>query len=155
MKNKLNRIIICNTKKEITTEDVDNFMYNDILGQKNVNKLYNSNDFDGIKLIENGYGLADSYPVKIEILKDIIAKLEKDGCNYITMDYNCDHPDYTFYGIEAHAASDVENAEIEESETQKKLKDLHDQLSLLDKKTKELRDKADDLISKKISFHNG
>lgn len=148
MKKKLNRTIICNSKKHITTEDVDNFMYNDILGSKNVEKIYDSDD--GFNVIDNGYGLSESYPIKIEILKNIISELEKDGCNYLTVDYNCDHPDYTFYGIEVHAASDVENIEIEEKETQKKLKEISDRLALLDKEREKLRMTADDLINIQI-----
>jgi hypothetical protein len=147
MTKKLNIRIICNTKKQITTDDVDHLMYHDILGKKTVNKIYDSNDlrFD---VVENGVGLADAYPVKIETLKEIIAELEKDGCNYLTVDYNCDHPDYTFYGIEVHAATDAENIEIEENETQKELKEISEGIARLDKQKEELRIKADNLKNK-------
>jgi hypothetical protein len=151
MKKKLNTRIICNTKKEISTDDVDHFMYHDILGKSIVNKVYDSTDLSlRIDVVENGVGLADAYPVKIETLKEIIAQLEKEGCNYLTVDYNCDHPDYTFYGIEVHAATDAENIEIEEAKIQKELLEIANQLARLEEQKERLREKADNLITEKL-----
>ena len=108
--------IICDAKIEETSGEVDIDLKYDVLGKKLADAAYEE---DGFNMIDKGF-YTENYPVKISILKKIISKIEKSGCNYISIDYNCDHPDYTFCGIDAHQATDEEvNEEVEKDKNKK------------------------------------
>jgi len=118
--------IVVHTKIEHSTGESDFEMYEDILGIEKVNAAY---DYAGVNTIEEGVFL-DGYPVKIELLKSFIDKAEKEGCNYIGIEYNCDHPDYTFFGVDVHVASEEELEEIynkEKMKNEEKAKRLREQ----------------------------
>jgi hypothetical protein len=120
-----NTIIVKNIF-ESTTGEIDFDMYDDILGHEKVEVAYESN---GVETVGDFF---DAKPLKIEVLKQIIADAEKEGCNYITIDYNCDHPDYTFYGVDVHSATDEEIKEIHNKEKKSK-----------EEKAKRLREQAE------------
>lgn len=124
--------IIINAKTEEYSGDVDFEMYGDILGREKVDAAYEES---GVNTIDKGLCI-DNIPVKIEVLKKIIENFEKEGCNYITIEYNCDHPDYTFYGVDVHSATDKE---IEEIKT-KKDKEKKEKAEMLRRKAEEFEE---------------
>jgi len=110
MKNNMtvDNTIVVHLKADVSTGEVDFDMYSDVLGQDKVDAAYEE---EGVQSIDKG-GFLEGYPLKIDVLKKIIADLEKQGCNYVSIDYNCDHPDYTFYGVDVHAATEEEIDEV-------------------------------------------
>lgn len=128
-----NTIIIDVKTKEYSGE-VDFEMYGDILGREKVDAAYEEN---GVNTIDKGDRI-DGYPVKIEVLKKAIEKFEKEGCNYIAVEYNCDHPDYTFYGVDVHSATEEEIDEI----TNKEKKAKEEKAAMLRKKAEEFEREA-------------
>ena len=118
---------------DITTEEIDFKLYTDLFGEKEVHKIYEEghpSDF----IIEKGN--SDMYQMSIEYLESIIAKLKAKGVNYVAIDYNCDHPDYTFSGYSIVEATkediqerDNKNQSVKERQAKreellKQLKDL-------------------------------
>lgn len=128
-----NTIVIDVKTKEYSGE-VDLEMYDDVLGKEKVENAYEEN---GVNTIDKGDRI-DGYPVKIEVLKRAIEKFEKEGCNYISIEYNCDHPDYTFYGVDVHAASEEEIEEI----SNKEKKEKEEKAAMLRKKAEEFEREA-------------
>jgi len=142
-KNKLipqNTIVIV-TKTNVSSLEVDFEMYDDILGHVNVEKAYEE---DGIKTIYGKSGIChDSYPIKIDSLKQFISEAEKGGSNYLSIDYNCDHPDYTFIGLDIHPASEDEiveyenerkkNQSIKAGNLRKKIEEIQKEIDQLEK----------------------
>lgn len=131
--NKNHTIVINRVFKETTEEDE---MYNNILGEDNVNLAYEE---DGINIIDDmHYYYSENSPMSIEILKKFIAKAESNGCNYVAIDYNCDHNEYELSGIEIHSATDseieVENKRIEEEKKNR----IEKELERLDKERQRL-----------------
>ena len=119
---------------ETSSPDVDHELYYNILGSEKVDAAYED---DGVNLEGNG-AYNESYPISIEYLKDVIKVLEEKGCNYMSFDYNCDHPDYTFYGFDVHAATEDEVSEIEKIEKERKLKDYEREIARIEKKKEEI-----------------
>jgi len=131
-----NTIIVKNIF-ESTTGEIDFDMYDDILGHEKVEVAYEAN---GVETVGDFF---DAKPLKIEVLKQIIADAEKAGCNYIAIDYNCDHPDYTFYGVDIHAATDEEIKEInnkQKKEKEEKAKRLREQAERFTAEAKKLEE---------------
>ena len=126
--------IILNYKVDKTTGELDFDMYVDILGKERVDAAYEEN---GINILDDGK-YCDNFPIKIESLKKIIADLEKNGCNYVSIDYNCDHPDYTFYGVDLHEPTELEIDEINNKEKKAELKRVQHSLDMLEIKRLEL-----------------
>lgn len=137
-----NTITIATTFNKGGTPELDFEMYDDVLGHDNVQKAY---DEDGIETIYMKGGMFhDSYPIKITELRKLIAKISSTGANYVAIDYNCDHPDYTFIGLDIHAAT---AAELEEYDNQqKKIEDV--KLENLRKKKEEVQKEIDLLTNK-------
>lgn len=131
-----NNTIFISLKKEISSPEVDFEMYDDILGKDNVELAYEN---DGVNLIENKP--IGNYPISIEYLKRIISTLEEKGCNYISIDYNCDHPDYTFYGLDVHQATKDEISEKEKKEKEDAIKYHENRLKSIDKKRNDYYEK--------------
>lgn len=99
----------------ITTEEIDFKLYNDLFGKKQVNEIYEEghpSDFIIEKTSTN------MYQISIKYLESIIAKLKAKGANYVAIDYNCDHPDYTFHGC---SISEATKEDIEERDNKIKL----------------------------------
>lgn len=126
--------IVCDGKLELTSDEVDIDLKYDVLGKKLADKAYEK---DGFNLIEKGI-ITENHPIKISLLEEIIAKLKKAGCNYIEIDYNCDHPDYTFCGVDAHIATEEELKEQNEKDRIKDLTSAEMSLANIDKKREQL-----------------
>ena len=79
--------------------------------------------------------------------KQIIIEAEKAGCNYLSIDYNCDHPDYTFYGLDVHPASKEEINFIENKEKKEEKEDY----------AQKLRNQASEILKEanRIEEYNG
>jgi len=127
----IDNTIIIKEKFEATTGEVDFEMYADILGSDKVEVAYDEGN-----CVETVGDFFDAKPLKIEWLKQFIADAEKAGCNYVAIDYNCDHPDYTFYGVDVHSATDEEIEEIHNKEKKSK-----------EEKAKRLREQAERLAA--------
>lgn len=130
MKIRKENTIICDGKLELTSDEVDIDLKFDVLGKKLADAAYE--DEDGFNMIDKGI-FTDNHPIKISILEKYIAKLKKAGCNYVAIDYNCDHPDYTFCGIDAHQATEDEVKEEIEKEKNKKIYAAEEHLKNIEK----------------------
>ena len=119
----------------VTTEEIDFRLYNDLFGEKQVNEIYEDghpSDF----IIDNSS--SNQYQMSIEYLETILAELKAKGANYVSIDYNCDHPDYTFNGYSINESTKEEIDEKElllklQMEKQAKRADLLRQLNELEK----------------------
>ena len=134
----INNTITYDCKVEKITGEVDFELYNDVLGKKEVDRIYEEED--GVNRIYNGKDFQNS-PIKIETLKQILLELEKNGCNYVSIDYHCDHIEYEVYGVDVHVATEEEIVEYENKERSKMLK----QTSELRKAAKEYLEKAEEI----------
>ena len=115
MKMTTENTIVCEFKEKITSKEVDIELIYDVLGKELSDKAYE----EDYPIVINK-GQTDKHPIKIEDLKNILSELEKSGSNYVSIDYNCDHPDYTFVGANAHIATEEEIAEEIENEKKEK-----------------------------------
>lgn len=120
--------IVCDAKLEISS-DVNADIDYDILGTEFADI---ANEEDGVHKIEKGI-YTEQYPIKIDELKKIIDKFESIGCNYVSIDYNCDHPDYIFCGVDVHVATEEEIEEENEKERTKLLIQAEQYLKNLEK----------------------
>jgi hypothetical protein len=76
---------------------------------------------------------SDAAPIKIDDMIKHLQDLKEKGCSYVEIDFNCDHYDYTFYGLDVRKATDEEvesenvkiNAELEK---RRKVQELQDQI---------------------------
>lgn len=127
--NTKNTIIIEN-KFEISSNELEDELRYDVLGSELADEAYENDGFHTIEIHNNIY--ADTLPIKISTLKEYIEQLEKSGCNYVAIDYNCDHSEYTFVGIDAHAASEQEVEEEKKILSKKRKKELEDHLKTMD-----------------------
>jgi hypothetical protein len=134
--------IILNSDIYKNSNDVDFELYNDILGKEKADAAC---DDSGVNTEYKGiYGkYYENIPIKIEYLKQILNELEKAGCNYISINYNCDHPDYSFYGVDVHAATESEISEINKKEKDFELKKAKFELKSLEKERLKLLDKIE------------
>jgi hypothetical protein len=84
------------------------------------------NDFHDHKYIVNQYGLADGYPIKIDKVIEQLQKMKNAGCNYVEMDYHCDHIGYQFSGflIEEATSKQIEEHVKEKIESDNKKKEI-------------------------------
>lgn len=114
MKDKLtvNNTITCNCKIEDYTDELDFILVNDIFGKENADKIY---DELGPNFIYKGKDYPNS-PVKIETLKKMLSELEDKGCNYVSIDYHCDHIEYDIFGLDVHSSTEKEIEEYENKE---------------------------------------
>lgn len=130
---KVDNTITHDCKVETQTEELDFALYHDILGEENVDKAYNE---DGVNVIYKGKDYQNT-PVKIEVLKEMLSKLEEKGCNYVSIDYHCDHIEYDICGIDVHVSTEDEIEEQNDKETNEELE-----------RTKQLREAAQEYIKK-------
>ena len=128
--------IVCVNKIEISSGEVDIDLKYDILGKKNCDDAYNDMP-GGFNMIDKG-DYVDNYPIKISILKKILSKIEKSGCNYVSIDYNCDHPDYILSGIDVHVATEDEISEEDQKELDRKLKEYENTLKRIEKEKEKI-----------------
>jgi len=118
-----NTLTISKVVDSISSDDLDFDMYDDIFGNlEDVNQIDNSKH--------------EYYPIKLDKLKSIIKRLEKQGCNYVSISYNCDHPDYTFVGVNVHQSTQDEVDSFKEK--QDKSEKLKTEFQLLEKRKKEI-----------------
>ena len=137
---------------------VDNTLVSEVKGYKDSPDLYNDYEFDllgkeryraaweedCVQMIDKGTRI-EQFPFSIEKMRKILNKLEKNGCNYVSIDYNCDHPNYTFYGVDIHVATQAEIDEEDEKEKQLKLKEIETTLSNLEKEREKMLKLANEL----------
>jgi len=128
---KVDNTITYDCKVEKTTEEVDITLYYDVLGKENVDKAY---DEDDVNQIYKGKYFPHT-PMKIETLKKILSELEEKGCNYVSVDYHCDHIEYELFGVDVHIATEEEIKEHENNERSKMLE-----------RTKKLREAAKEYL---------
>lgn len=108
--------IVFNYKGKKISGEVDFDVRYDILGEKLADKGFDEDGFHEIEDRSNYY----DHPISIKELKKMIKHFEDLGSNYVAIEYNPDHPDYTVIGLEVHKASQEEvDAEIERIELRK------------------------------------
>lgn len=132
-KRTVDNTIVCIFKVEETSEHLISELEVDILGKERVNAAYEST---GPNIISEGN--YSNYPIKIDVLRKIFTNIENSGCNYVCIDYHCDHEEYEFYGADVHAATEEEIKEENDRERNKELIAAETYLKNLDKKREEL-----------------
>jgi hypothetical protein len=100
----------------VSTEEIDFRLYNDLFGEKQVHEIYEEGHPSDYIIEKDN---SDMYPMSIEYLESIIVKLKAKGANYVAIDYNCDHPDYTFSG---YSVGEATKEDIQERDNKVKLK---------------------------------
>jgi hypothetical protein len=94
---------------------------------------YDGLKYDDIDIINIGYGRADSTPMPIEDLKEMIRWVEAKGSTHVAIDYNCDHDEYeisgyTYEQLSAEELEEIENKKLTEVEKIKKIRNLEKQI---------------------------
>lgn len=129
MKTKDNTIII-NAITSSVSDELNYSMYNDVLGEE---KVETADEESGVHEIHSGIEhYTESNPIKISELREILDKFETKGCNYVSIDFNCDHDEYEFCGYDVHTATKDEIELFNEEENKKRLKRAEDQLAKLE-----------------------
>jgi hypothetical protein len=129
MKRTVDNTLVSEVKGQKSSSDLNNEYEFDLLGQEKFDAAWEE---DCVQMIDKGVRI-EQYPISIEKLRGILDVLEKNECNYVAIDYNCDHPDYTFYGIDLHVATQAEIDEEDEKERQKELDEINKSLAKLEK----------------------
>lgn len=97
------------------SEELDFELRIDVIGKEKENEIDESNgDFNYIykgKEYQNR-------PISIKSLRKILNELEKEGCNYLSIDYHSDHIEYDIYGLDVHEST---QKEIDENIKKQKL----------------------------------
>jgi hypothetical protein len=101
----------------ITTDEVDFKLYNDLFGKKQVDEIYEESHPSDYIIDKSSITM---FPISIEYVESIMAKLKAKSANYVAIDYNYDHPDYTFHGCSINEAT-KENIQAKEDEENRKL----------------------------------
>lgn len=141
MKITTDNTIVFNYKGKKISGEVDFDVRYDILGKKLADKGFDEDWFHEIADRSNYY----DHPISIKDLKEMIKHFEDLGSNYVAIEYNPDHPDYTMIGLEVHKATQEEvDAEIERIELRKS-----ESVESLRKQAEELLQKANKLEGKK------
>lgn len=94
---------------------------------------YDGLKYDDIDIINIGYGRADSEPMPIEDLKEMIRWVEAKGSTHVAIDYNCDHDEYeisgyTYEELNAVELEEIENKKLTEAEKIEKIRNLEKQI---------------------------
>jgi serine phosphatase RsbU (regulator of sigma subunit) len=144
MKRTIDNTLVSEVKGQKSSSDLNCEYEFDLLGEERYNAVY-ENDF--VQVIDKGPRL-EQYPISIEKLRDILDVLEKNECNYVSIDYNCDHPDYTFYGVDIHVATQAEIDEADEKEKQTELEEINKSLAKLEKEKERILKLAEKLKTK-------
>jgi hypothetical protein len=105
---------------EICTEEIDFKFYNDLFGEETVQEMYDGDEHPSDFIIDDSS--IDIHLMSIEYLESIIAELKAKGANYVAIDYNCDHPDYTIHGCSVQEASSETIQEAKEIELREQAK---------------------------------
>lgn len=143
MKRTVDNTLVSNVILEVSSSDLDSDYEFDLFGKERYDAACTP-----FKVVDKGIQI-EQYPISIEKLRDILDIFEKNECNYVAIDYNCDHPDYTFYGIDMHVATQAEIDEEDEKEKQLKLKEIETTLSNLEEERIKMLKLANEL--KKIT----
>lgn len=112
-----------------STDELDFVMRDDILG-----KGWDDDDDVFAHEININQDLSRSVPIKIDDLRKLLDKLEKEGCNYVSVDYHRDHIEYDLYGFDIRPATEKQ---IEDFNAEEKRKKIEKNKVLLEKIEKE------------------
>jgi len=141
MKRTVNNTLVSEVKKQISSPDLYSDYEFDLLGKDRYEDAYEK---DGVQLINKGE-YPEQYSFSIIKLRKILNILEENGCNYLSIDYNGDHPDYTFYGVDIHVATQSEIDEKDEKEKQFQLSEINKSLVRLEKEKERILKIAENL----------
>lgn len=141
MKRTVDNTLVSEVKGHKSSEDLNSEFEFDLLGKERYDAAWEE---DCVQMIDKGDILLNS-PISIEKLRAILDILEKNECNYVSIYYNCDHPDYTFYGVDIHVASQAEIDEADEKEKQAELDEINRSLAKLEKEKERILELAEKL----------
>lgn len=99
--------ITYNCKVEKHSEELDFILRDEVFGTEKSDEISDTGHFNHIY---KG-GEYENTPISIESLRKILDEVEKKGCNYVSIDYHCDHIEYDIYGLDIHEST---KEEIEE-----------------------------------------
>jgi len=143
-KRTIDNTLVSNVILEVSTQDLNYDYEFELLGEERYNEAW---DKDCVQVIDKGLQI-EQYPFSIEKLRKILDSLEDNGCNYVSIDYNCDHPDYTFYGVDIHVALQEEVDEEDEKERKRELSELNRSLEKLEKEKERILKLSEKLKTK-------
>ena len=127
MKRTIDNTIVAEIKVEINSPELKSDYEFDLLGEERYDAAWEEDCVETIGL------QVEQYPFSIEKLRKILDDLEQNGCNYVSIDYHCDHEEYNFYGVNLHVATQVEIDEEDEKQKQKELREIQDALAKLER----------------------
>jgi hypothetical protein len=73
---------------------------------------FNYDDYDEFVEIEKGHGSADSHPIKIDKMIEILQSLKNEGCSHVQIEYHCDHIGYDISGFEINSFNSIKSKVI-------------------------------------------
>lgn len=78
-------------------------------------------NYQYLAIIDKGSGaMVDNTPIHIDRMIKILAELKKKGCNYVALDYHCDHIGYEVSGFIITPSTPEEIEEVEQKDAKKK-----------------------------------
>jgi len=82
--------------------------------------------FNEYEYVINQYGSSDGFPIKIERVIEHLKKIKKAGCNYVEIEYHCDHIGYLFSGFKIEEATEeqISTYKNKQEDTEKKNKEI-------------------------------
>lgn len=122
----------------LTTDELDFKLYDDLFNEEVVDQIYDEERHPLDFIIGDDYGSGSI--ISIEYLEEMLEIVKDSGANYVSIDFNIDHPDFTFSGYSIEPATDTEielhhqkEEQIKEQQKQEKIKQLTIQLEKLNK----------------------
>lgn len=117
-------------KGNVNSDELDFKMYDELFGRKVVDSIYDDDDKSPSDFII-GDELYGRSIISITYLEEIINKLKSLGANYVSIDYNEDHPDFNFSGCLIDTASPEDIEIYFQVEEQKRSKEKQDKIDYL------------------------
>jgi hypothetical protein len=98
---------------------------------------FNYDDYDEFVEIEKGHGSADSHPIKIDKMIEILQSLKNEGCSHVQIEYHCDHIGYDISGFEINLSNNDDIESYKRKQSERKFK--NQKISELQKQINDLR----------------
>lgn len=90
----------------LTTDELDFKLYDDLFDKEVVDQIYDEDKHPLDFIIGDDYGSRSI--ISIEYLEEMLEMVKDSGANYVSIDFNIDHPDFTFSGYSIEPATDSE-----------------------------------------------
>jgi hypothetical protein len=98
---------------------------------------FNYDDYEEFVETQKGHSSANSHPIRIDKLIEILQSLKSGGCSHVQIEYHCDHIGYDISGFEITLSSNEDIDSYERKQSERKFK--NQKISELQKQINDLR----------------